>query len=137
MKSYLQRKCRENRENLFACFKEKVTEIKFHENSRIKIPREFKAADFWKGRKICLKMFLIEQKTCNLLPQIEKTRKEKEKSVGDRKCKIGALLHFIGKDRRKKWFSKKLKVTGIKCRDKSDCHRTKMSQKTQDFNRNN
>ena len=36
------------------------------------------------------------------------------------KCKIGALLHFIGKNKRKKCFSKKLKVTGIKCRNKSD-----------------
>ena len=82
-------------------------------------------------------MYLIEQKSCNLLPEIEKIEKKKRKNVGDGNCKIGALLHFIKKIREKKRFSKKLKVTGIKCRDKSDCHRKKISRKTQDFNRNN
>ena len=62
-------------------------------------------------------MHLIEQKSCSLLSQIEKQKKKKA-NVGDGKCKIGALLLFIGKNKRRKCFSKKLKVTGIKYRDK-------------------
>ena len=46
--------------------------FKFHENSKIKISREFKVANCWKGRKLLLEMYLTEQKSCNLLPQIEK-----------------------------------------------------------------
>ena len=46
-------------------------------------------------------------------------------------------MEIAKKKKEKKRFSKKLKVTGIKCRDKSDCHRKKISRKTQDFNRNN
>ena len=82
--------------------------------------REFKVENCWKGRKICRKMYLIEQKSCNLLTQIGKEKKKLRTNVGEWKCKIGALLHFIGKNMRKKCFSKKLKVTGIKCRDKWD-----------------
>ena len=57
-------------------------------------------------------MYLTEQKA---LKFITANRKKKK---GDGKCKIGALLHFTGKNNRSKCFSKKLKVTGIKCRDK-------------------
>ena len=35
--------------------------------------------------------------------------------MGDEKCKIGPLSHFIGKNKRKKKFFKKLKVEEIKC----------------------
>ena len=108
MKSYFQRKCRESRDNVFATFKEKVTGNKFRENSRIKMSREFKVANCWKGRKICRKMYLIEQKSCKLLQQIEK--KKMRTNVGDGKRKLGVLLHFIVKNKRKKCFSKKLKV---------------------------
>ena len=55
-------------------------------------------------------MYLIEQISRNLLPQIERRIKKIRTNVGDRKSEIGALLHFIGKS--------KGKVTGIKCRDK-------------------
>ena len=41
--------------------------------------REFKVANCWKGRKICRKMYLIEQNSCNLLPQIEKKKKNESK----------------------------------------------------------
>ena len=57
-------------------------------------------------------MHLIEQKSCSLLSQIEKLKKKKEANVGDGKCKIGALLLFIGKNKRRKCFSKKLKSNG-------------------------
>ena len=61
-------------------------------------------------------MYLIEQKSCNLLLQIEK---KKRTDLGDGKYKIGALLHFTGKNKRKKkCFLEKLKVTVIKCRNK-------------------
>ena len=76
MKSYFQRKCHENRENVFASFKGKVTGIKFHESSRIKMSREFKVENCWKGRKICRKMYLTEQKSCNLLTQIGEKKKK-------------------------------------------------------------
>ena len=108
MKSYFQRKCRESRDNVFVTFKEKVTRNKLRENSRIKMSREFIVANCWKGRKICRKMYLIEQKSCKLLQQIEK--KKMRTNVGDGKRKLGVLLHFIGKNKRKKCFSKKLKV---------------------------
>ena len=59
----------------FATFKEKAIPIKFHENSRIKMSRDFKVANCWERRKIRLKMYLIQQKSCNLLPQIRKKNK--------------------------------------------------------------
>ena len=40
----------------FATFRENAAGIKFHENLRIKISLEFKVANCWKGRKICLKL---------------------------------------------------------------------------------
>ena len=86
MKSYFQRKCGESRENVFATFKEKVTEIKFHKNSTIKMSGEFKG----KGRKICPKMYLIQQKSCNLLPEM---KKKMRRNVGDGKGKIGVTLY--------------------------------------------
>ena len=38
--------------------------------------REFKVANCWKGRKFRLKRYLIEQKSCNLLPQMKKKCKQ-------------------------------------------------------------
>ena len=55
------------------------------------------------------------QKSCNLLPQIGKKNENKCKRW---KVQNRALLHFIGKNKGRKCFSKKLKVTGIKYRDK-------------------
>ena len=44
--------------------------------------REFKVANCWKGRKLLLKMYLTEQKSCNLLPKIEKIKtKQKYKQM--------------------------------------------------------
>ena len=127
MKSYFQRKCRESRDNVFVfSFKEKVTGNKFRENSRIKMSREFKVANCWKGRKICRKMYLIEQKSCKLLQQIEK--KKMRTNVGDGKRKLGVLLHFIGKNKRKKCFSKKLKVIrrlNVAINEITNCRRKK------------
>ena len=40
--------------------------------------REFKVANCWKERKIRLKMYLTEQNSCNLLPQIEKNKKKQK-----------------------------------------------------------
>ena len=68
--------------------------------------REFKVANSWKGRKICREMYLIEQTSCNLLPQIEKRQKKNENKC--ERWKV-ALLHCIGKNKRKKCFSKKLR----------------------------
>ena len=48
--------------------------------------REFKVANCWKERKIRLKMYLIEQNSCNLLPQIEKKNNKKTKSKNVNKC---------------------------------------------------
>ena len=42
--------------------------------------REFKVANYWKGRKLLLKMYLNEQKSCNLLPKIEKKKINKNKT---------------------------------------------------------
>ena len=39
--------------------------------------------------------------------------------MGNEKCKIGPLSNFIGKNKRKKKFFKKLKVEEIKCWDTS------------------
>ena len=50
-------------------------------------------------------MYLIEQKSCNLLPQ-EKKKKCKQINKGDGKCKLRPLSHFLGKNKRKKSFSK-------------------------------
>ena len=41
--------------------------------------REFKVANFWKARKLRLKMNLTEQKSCSLLTQIKKKIKAKQK----------------------------------------------------------
>ena len=62
------RRCRKSRENVFDNYKQKFAGIKCHENSKIKFPREFKVANHCKRGKICLKIYLIEQKSCNLLP---------------------------------------------------------------------
>ena len=107
MKSYFQRKCRESRENVFPTFKEKVTGIKFHKNSRIKMSREFKVANSWKGRKICREMYLIEQTSCNFCRKSKKEKKKKNENKCER-WKV-ALLHCIGKNKRRKCFSKKLR----------------------------
>ena len=52
-----------SRENFSRTFKEKVAAITCHKNSKIKMLRESEAANCWKGRKIHLKMHLIEQKS--------------------------------------------------------------------------
>ena len=45
---------------------------------KIKMSREFKVGNCWKGRKFHLKMYVTEQKPCNLLPQIKiKTKQNK------------------------------------------------------------
>ena len=54
-------------------------------------------------------MCLIEQKSCNLLLQIGK---KKRTDLGDGKYKIGALLHFTGKNKRKKMLFGKVKSDG-------------------------
>ena len=59
-------------------------------------------ATYWKGRKIRLKLYLIKQISCNLLPQIEKKSKMSETNVGHAKCKIGSLSNM----REKKVFLK-------------------------------
>ena len=50
---------------LFAIFLKKVAGIKCHEDSKIKMWREIKVAKWGKNY---LKMHLIKQKSCNLLP---------------------------------------------------------------------
>ena len=54
-------------------------------------------------------MCLIEQKSCNLLLQIGK---KKRTDLEDGKYKIGALLHFTGKNKRKKMLFGKVKSYG-------------------------
>ena len=78
--------------------------------------RRFKVSDCWKERKICRKMYLIEQKSCNSLPQIDKKRSEQMWEMES--AKQGHCYTLQEKIREKKCFSKKLKVTGTKCRDK-------------------
>ena len=56
----------------FSDFYEKIAGIKCHKNSKIKMSRKFKIANYWKGRKTHLKMHLTEQKSSNLLPQQQK-----------------------------------------------------------------
>lgn len=58
---------------------------------------------------------LIEQKSCNLFPQLGKIPKIETK-MGDRKSKKGLLSHITGKIREKNFF---IRVTGIKCHDKT------------------
>ena len=88
MKSYFQRKYRESRENVFATFKEKVTGIKFHENLRIKMSREFKVANCWKNK------------------------------CGRWKVQNKGVATLYMKKLEKKMFFKKVESYRIKCRDK-------------------
>ena len=43
---------KKSRKFFFSAFKQKVTEIKSHENSKIKMLQECKVANCWKGEKI-------------------------------------------------------------------------------------
>ena len=68
------------------------------------MPREFKVANCWEGRRIRLKMYLIEQKFA--IYYHKSNKKKMQTNAGDGKCKLWLLLHFIGKNKRKKSFSK-------------------------------
>lgn len=52
--------------------------------------QEFKVASYWKRGKICKKIHLIGQKTCNLLSQLRK-HAHKENKVVDGNCKKAAV----------------------------------------------
>ena len=67
-----------------------------------------------KGGKICLKMHLIEQKSCNLLPLLQKIPKIWKKGDSLKKGRFHTPREKVRKELKKK------KVTGIKCRNKSD-----------------
>ena len=50
--------------------------------------RELKVANGQKGRKLRLKIYLTEQKCCNLLPQIEKQQQQQQQqNKKKKKCK--------------------------------------------------
>ena len=104
----------------FSDFYENIAGIKCHKNSKIKMSRKFKIANYWKGRKTDPKMHLTEQKSFNLLPQQQKNIQNVSK-VGDEGCKKRLLSHFkwrhylTVKNKRKKQFFKK-----GKCRDRSE-----------------
>ena len=74
-------------------------------------------------------MYLIEQKSCNLLPQIEKKKKNENKC---RRVKVQNRGE-------KKMFFKKVRSYGldVAINEITICRRKKKSRKTQDFNRNN
>lgn len=59
----------------FATFKLKVTGIKCGESLKVNMSQEFEVVNCWKGRKICLKKYLMEQKFCSLLSQLEEIPK--------------------------------------------------------------
>ena len=72
----------------------------------------FQVANCWKGGKIPRNMHLNDQKSCNLLQQLEKIPRM-EKKVENGKCGKVLLPHFIVKDERKKnHFLKKVKSRG-------------------------
>ena len=104
----------------FSDFYEKIAGIKCHKNSKIKMSRKFKIANYWKGRKTHLKMHLTEQKSCNLLLQ-HRNNIQNVSKVRDEECKKRLLSHFkwrqhfTVKNKRKKQFFKK-----GKCRDRSE-----------------
>ena len=91
--------------------------------------RELKVANRQKGRKLRLKIYLTGQKSCNLLPQIEKQQqqqqqknKKKNKNVnicGRWKVQNRAVVAFYREKKEKKKFFKKLNVEEIKCRNTS------------------
>ena len=85
--------------------KKKSQEINFAKIRGSKCRGNLKSQTVEKEEKSVEKMYLIEQKSCKLLPQIEK--KKMRTNVGDGKRKLGVLLHFIGKTKRKICFSKK------------------------------
>ena len=51
----------------------------------------------WKGRKLRLKMSLTEQKSCNLLPQIEKKTKQNVNKCGRWKVQNRAVVALYRK----------------------------------------
>ena len=75
------------------------------------MPREFKIANCWKGRKLLLKMYLTEK----CLAIFYQTLKKCKQMCKDEKCKIGPLSHFIEKTERKKVFQKVKKVKDLEC----------------------
>ena len=105
--------------------------------------REFKVANCWKARKLRLKMYLTEQKSCSLLTQIKKN-KQKKQSKNVNKCarwkvqKQGRCRTLQEKIREKKVFQqvKSQNHQNVAISQKTNFRRKKKSRKTQDFNCN-
>lgn len=78
-------------------------------------------------------MYLIEQKFCNLIPQIGKKQKCKHVNKSGRwKVQNRTVVILYRKKMKEKSFSKKLRVAGIKCHNKTKKSRWK--KRSQDFN---
>ena len=86
------RKCRKSHEIFFEAFEEKVAGIKCQENSKIKMSREFKIPNWWEEGKSNWKISCFF--SCQTILWLLQEKKNK--------------------------FFKKLIVTEIKCRDKSE-----------------
>ena len=68
--------------------------------------REFKVANCWKGRTLLLKLYLTEQKSCNLLPKIEKKKKKCKQMWEIENAKQDRCRTLQEKIREKKVFQK-------------------------------